>query len=97
MKDVPLYIRPSRPPRPLTNRGTRPVLKEKMEILLAHPDIGTIKGKKSAGVAQFLGIKYAALTDRLAPPTLVTSYPANSIDATAYGCAPNSLLCLMAD
>ncbi|KAF2502672.1 carboxylesteras-like protein [Lophium mytilinum] len=56
-----------------------------MEILLSHRDIGTIKGIRSAGVAQFLGVKYAALADRLAPPTLVTSYAADPIDATTYG------------
>lgn len=51
---------------------------------LNHPQLGEIHGKKGDGVVQFLGLKYATLKDRFAPPELVTSYN-GPVDATRFG------------
>ena len=52
---------------------------------LNHPTIGSIKGTQhSPNVEQYLGIKYATLTDRFARGQPVESYP-SSVDATSQG------------
>jgi hypothetical protein len=56
-----------------------------MSTIFEHADLGEIKGKVVDGTVQFLGLKYASLRDRLAPPQLVTSYGAGTIDASKYG------------
>ncbi|OIW26278.1 alpha/beta-hydrolase [Coniochaeta ligniaria NRRL 30616] len=57
-------------------------------VSLQHPAIGSIKGiRHSSQVEEYLGIKYATLTDRFARGTLVESY-ASSVDATAHGPLP---------
>ena len=52
---------------------------------LQHPAIGSIKGKLfSPTVEEYLGIKYATLSDRFARGKLVESYP-SPLDATSHG------------
>jgi carboxylesterase type B len=64
-------------------------------IIAEHPKLGTVHGKHVDGVAQFLGIKYASLKDRLAPPDLVDEYPLRTVDATNLGCVSQSNLLLV--
>ena len=56
-----------------------------MSTLFEHSEIGEIKGKVVDGTVQFLGLKYASLKDRLAPPQLVTSYGVGTINASKHG------------
>ncbi|KAF6830898.1 carboxylesterase [Colletotrichum plurivorum] len=51
---------------------------------IQHPAIGTVKGKASDGVAQFLGIKYAALDHWLDNAKLV-QYDKTGLTADQYG------------
>lgn len=41
-----------------------------MKQTFQHPDISPIEGVMSDGVFQFLGLQYATLDDRFAPPVL---------------------------
>jgi carboxylesterase type B len=52
---------------------------------IQHPLIGTVVGKAENGVAQFLGLKYASLTDRLSAPQICSNYSNVEIDATKIG------------
>jgi carboxylesterase type B len=56
-----------------------------MSTLFKHTELGEIKGNVVDSTVQFLGLKYASLKDRLAPPQLVTSYGAGTIDASKHG------------
>jgi len=56
-----------------------------MSTSFEHVDLGNLKGKVVDGTVQFLGLKYASLADRFAPPQLVTSYGSEPLDATKYG------------
>lgn len=56
-----------------------------MATSLNHPDLGQIDGVSVDGTVQFLGLKYASLEDRFAPPKLVTKLGSSPIDATKYG------------
>lgn len=51
---------------------------------IQHPAIGTVKGKTSDGVAEFLGIKYAALDHWLDNAKLVQYHQAG-LAADQYG------------
>lgn len=56
-----------------------------MATSFKHTSLGEVKGNVVDGTAQFLGLQYASLKDRFAPPQLVTDYGSKSIDATKYG------------
>jgi carboxylesterase type B len=55
-----------------------------MATTFKHTDLGEVKGNIRGGTAQFLGLQYASLEDRFAPPQLRTKYGA-SIDASKFG------------
>ncbi|XP_014554756.1 hypothetical protein COCVIDRAFT_104164 [Bipolaris victoriae FI3] len=61
-----------------------------MSATLKHPALGEIKGNQRDGVAQFLGLKYASIKDRFAPPELADSYGPGNTDATKFGPPPVS-------
>ncbi|KAK6428732.1 hypothetical protein LTR95_015124 [Oleoguttula sp. CCFEE 5521] len=53
----------------------------------SHPSIGDFTGSRRDGILQFLGVQYATLADRFAPPIL-KEYPVNvptPVDATKHG------------
>ena len=51
-----------------------------------HPDIGNVIGNAdSEGVIQYLGLQYATLADRFAPPQLKQYSPDGDVDATING------------
>lgn len=52
---------------------------------LQHPVIGSVQGKYSKGVIQYLGIKYASLQNRLAEPNVVEYQPGSSLNAVVHG------------
>lgn len=55
-------------------------------VQLLHPSLGEIKGKPTDKcVAQFLGLQYATIKDRYAPPELVKYNENQTIDATSLG------------
>lgn len=56
-----------------------------MAATLKHPDVGVVTGNVVNGTAQFLGLKYASLENRFAPPKVVTDYGSGEIDASKYG------------
>ncbi|KAF4545741.1 Carboxylesterase [Lasiodiplodia theobromae] len=65
---------------------------------IKHPKLGTVRGKAAddgSGVAQFLGIKYASLKDRFAPPELLKGDPKATVEAGEFGphvvCLPNAI------
>ncbi|GME34882.1 putative carboxylesterase protein [Neofusicoccum parvum] len=65
---------------------------------IAHPSLGTVRGKTAddgSGVTQFLGIKYASLKDRFAPPELVKGDPKGTVEAGEFGphvvCIPGAV------
>ncbi|KAL1633390.1 hypothetical protein SLS58_011114 [Diplodia intermedia] len=65
---------------------------------IQHPKLGTVRGKAAedgSGITQFLGIKYASLKDRFAPPELVEGDPEGTVEAREFGphviCLPNAL------
>ena len=55
-----------------------------MAATLSHPDLGKVQGKPGEGVIQYLGIKYASVENRLAPPELIQQY-SGTIDGTKLG------------
>ncbi|PCG94964.1 Carboxylesterase, type B [Penicillium occitanis (nom. inval.)] len=56
-----------------------------MTETIEHPLIGVLVGKAEDGIIQFLGVRYASLTDRLAEPELLSHYDGEKIDATKKG------------
>ncbi|KAL2809418.1 Alpha/Beta hydrolase protein [Aspergillus granulosus] len=56
-----------------------------MAALLQTQHLGTIQGKSSDGVTQYLGIKYATLKDRLADAVLFEGHGDGVLDATKDG------------
>jgi carboxylesterase type B len=56
----------------------------------SHPLLGTVRGRRTDSVVQFLGIPYATIKQRLGPPIPIDS-PRNGdvhvLDATSYGFA----------
>lgn len=56
-----------------------------MAAEIEHPNLGTVRENSVDGVTQFLGIRYASLKDRLAPPELVESYTGNALEARNLG------------
>jgi hypothetical protein len=51
-----------------------------------HPNIGSVIGNTdSEGVVQYLGLQYATLADRFAPPQLKQYSPDSNVDATRNG------------
>lgn len=64
-----------------------------MSATVSHPSLGELKGNVRNGTAQFLGLKYARLKDRLAPAELVDSYAPGVTDAWNYGYASNNAPC----
>ena len=53
---------------------------------LHHPAIGNVIGNAdSEGVVQYLGVQYATLADRFAPPQLKQHSPDGEVDATRNG------------
>ena len=57
-----------------------------MSATLKHTELGELKGNVVDGSAQFLGLKYATLKNRLAPAELLDSYGSAPPDATSFGC-----------
>lgn len=55
------------------------------EDMVCEAPFGTFEGVAGDGVVQYRGIQYARLKDQLATPELVTSYGANTMNATAFG------------
>jgi len=54
--------------------------------ILRHPAIGNVIGNAdSEGVIQYLGLQYATLADRFAPPQLKQYSPDSDVDATRDG------------
>ena len=55
---------------------------------IAHPTIGPVTGSTAKeGVVQFLGLQYATLVDRFAPPALKDYGKQNeTMEATKLGC-----------
>lgn len=53
-----------------------------MSVTIKHASLGEIKGNFTNGTAQFLGLKYASLVDRLATADLINSYDSGITDAT---------------
>ncbi|KAL5340273.1 Alpha/Beta hydrolase protein [Aspergillus crustosus] len=56
-----------------------------MAAALQTKSFGTIQGKSSDGVTQYLGIKYATLKDRLSDAVLIDSRKGATLDATKDG------------
>jgi hypothetical protein len=56
-----------------------------MATRVTHTPFGDFIGKVDQGVAQYLGIKYALLKDRLSVPEMVHEYGNEPVDATEYG------------
>lgn len=53
---------------------------------LHHPTIGNVIGNAdSEGVVQYLGLQYATITDRFAPPQLKQYSQDGDVDATRNG------------
>lgn len=65
-----------------------------MSVSVKHDTLGTIKGNVVDETAQFLGLKYASLTNRFAPPELIQSYGPHPTDATKYGYATRVQPCV---
>jgi carboxylesterase type B len=55
-----------------------------MATTLNHAELGEVKGNVKGVTAQFLGLQYASLANRFAPPQLKTQY-GFSIDASKFG------------
>ncbi|KAF2682348.1 carboxylesteras-like protein [Lentithecium fluviatile CBS 122367] len=60
-----------------------------MATVFRHTELGEVRGNVVNGTAQFLGLQYASLENRFAPPQLKTQYE-SSLDATKYGPPPVS-------
>ena len=58
-----------------------------MATSFKHVELGEVKGNVTDGTAQFLGLQYATLENRFAPPQLKTKYEAR-IDASKFGQVP---------
>lgn len=56
-----------------------------MSVILNHSQLGDLKGNVVDGTAQFLGLKYATLKNRLARAEIVGNYGSGQTDATRYG------------
>jgi hypothetical protein len=56
-----------------------------MSTSLQHTKLGELKGNIADGTAQFLGLKYATLKDRLATAELIDHYGSGPTDATKFG------------
>ena len=53
---------------------------------LKHPDIGSVVGNADGeGVTRYLGLQYAILSDRFAPPQLKQYSQDDTVDATRNG------------
>jgi carboxylesterase type B len=53
---------------------------------LDHPSIGKVVGNADREyVTRYLGLQYATLSDRFAPPQMKEYTENDTIDATAYG------------
>ncbi|KAH8732619.1 carboxylesterase-like protein [Phaeosphaeriaceae sp. PMI808] len=59
-------------------------------VTLKHPKLGELHGNLVNGTAQFLGLKYATLENRLAAAKMINSYGPGPTDATKYGPPPVS-------
>jgi hypothetical protein len=68
-----------------------------MSATLKHEHLGELKGKSVDGIAQFLGLKYASIKDRLAAPELVENYGAGATDASKFGYVGHGNLNINAD
>ncbi|OQO04118.1 hypothetical protein B0A48_10727 [Cryoendolithus antarcticus] len=51
----------------------------------SHPDIGAFTASAQADTLQFLGVQYATLGDRFAPPVLKQYDAESTVDATGHG------------
>lgn len=60
-----------------------------MAITLKHPELGQVIGTRhgSEDVVQYLGIHYATLAHRFAPPAVKKDY-GGKVDAKAFGYVP---------
>lgn len=56
-----------------------------MAAVLETTSLGTIQGKVSDAVTQYLGIKYATLKDRLADAVPIDSREGDALNATIDG------------
>ncbi|KAH7345884.1 Alpha/Beta hydrolase protein [Pyrenochaeta sp. MPI-SDFR-AT-0127] len=61
-----------------------------MSATIKHTSLGEIEGNIVNGTAQFLGLKYASLKDRLASAELLSRYDSGVTNATEYGPPPVS-------
>jgi len=53
---------------------------------LRHPHIGDVIGNAdNQDVSRYLGLQYATLADRFAPPQMKAYTQNNTIDATSHG------------
>lgn len=52
---------------------------------LRHPQLGILKGRRTNGAVQFLGLKYGVLKHRFAVPEINLASQEQDIDATRYG------------
>lgn len=76
----------------LTSYTSRPCITMAATTEFKHPSIGTFTASSAKeGVLQFLGVQYATLKDRFAPPVL-KQYPHGSeVDASKIGYVDHSL------
>jgi hypothetical protein len=65
--------------------STTKTLQRAMSTSLHHTKLGELKGNIADGNAQFLGLKYATLKDRLATAELIDNYGTRLTDATKFG------------
>jgi carboxylesterase type B len=63
-----------------------------MSVSIQHPNLGELKGNVTDGTAQFLGVKYATLQNRLATAVLVNTYGPGPTNTTNYGYASIDLM-----
>ena len=56
-----------------------------MPTNLKHSQLGELQGNSEDGTAQFLGLQYATLKNRLATAEMVDTYGSGTTDATKFG------------
>jgi hypothetical protein len=56
-----------------------------MPITIQHPGLGEVKGNAADGTAEFLGLQYATIRNRLATAEMISNKGTECIDATSYG------------
>jgi transcriptional regulator of acetoin/glycerol metabolism len=56
-----------------------------MSISIQHLELGEVRGNVADGTAQFLGLKYASIQNRLATAELIGKNGTGFTNATIYG------------